>query len=288
MTTEIGGLSHLVEAATALANLDSTGGQHDVIRAPQVNTLLSSNSCEKGIENAGGTCGEGEGSIKSKRETFPQKLHSVLNNSSLSDVISWLPHGRSFVIIRPDVFSEKVMPIHLPPCDARGSTKYSSFTRKLNRWGFRQATRGSDTGAFHHPLFQRDDPYMCVGMVCQRSRTQTPKSSANKKTVKEGSLQVAPLTKESIEKILPTPQTTLPTATATVSLDETRSENSHNSFASVGASVSAPSLKFNRGISNNKEFVEMTIRQRDETERMRVAQALLYRAFIDALQNESK
>ena len=42
--------------------------------------------------------------------------------------------------------------------------------RKLNRWGFRQASRGPEAGAFCHDLFQRDAPELCRGMVCQKSR----------------------------------------------------------------------------------------------------------------------
>jgi hypothetical protein len=69
-----------------------------------------------------------------KKEIFPQKLMEILADTSLSDIVSWLPHGRSFVIIRPDLFCEMVLPKYLPPVDSRGSTKYPSFTRKLNRW----------------------------------------------------------------------------------------------------------------------------------------------------------
>jgi hypothetical protein len=43
------------------------------------------------------------------------------------------------------------------------------FRPTKNR-GFRQATRGADTGAFHHPHFRRDQPELCLQMVCQKSR----------------------------------------------------------------------------------------------------------------------
>jgi hypothetical protein len=36
--------------------------------------------------------------------------------------------------------------------------------------GFRQVTRGPDTGAFCHPLFLKSNPDLCLQMVCQRSR----------------------------------------------------------------------------------------------------------------------
>ena len=66
--------------------------------------------------------------------------------------------------------------------------------------GFRQATRGPDTGAFHHPLFRRDQPHLCLDMVCQRSRNSS-KQPKNKQM--SGNLSIAPLTKESLDTILP-------------------------------------------------------------------------------------
>jgi hypothetical protein len=73
-------------------------------------------------------------SSNNTKEIFPQRLMAMLNDSTLSDIITWLHHGKSFVIVRPDVFTIHVLPLYLPPIDARSSTKYSSFTRKLNRW----------------------------------------------------------------------------------------------------------------------------------------------------------
>lgn len=130
---------------------------------------------------------------KSGKETFPRRLHALLNDSSVSDVISWIPHGKSFVVIRPDVFATHVLPRYFTPegsnsPNARGNGgsapqcvhKYPSFTRKLNRWGFRQVSRGPDAGAFYHELFLRDDPEKCLGMVCQKSRkSNKPRGGRN-------------------------------------------------------------------------------------------------------------
>jgi hypothetical protein len=107
------------------------------------------------------------------KEIFPMRLHALLGDSSVRDTVSWLPHGNSFVILRPDVFATSVLPRYF---SLEGSSKggnvhkYPSFTRKLNRWGFRQISRGADSGAFYHDLFRRDEPDACLGMVCQKSR----------------------------------------------------------------------------------------------------------------------
>jgi len=121
------------------------------------------------------------------------RLHALLSDPTVHDVISWLPHGKSFVVLRPDVFAMRVLPRYFAPegsnsLNAKTTTvvgkdgsflvknkspgvhKYPSFTRKLNRWGFRQISRGPDAGAFCHEMFQREDPALCRGMVCQKSR----------------------------------------------------------------------------------------------------------------------
>lgn len=135
-----------------------------------------------------------------KREIFPQRLMSILNDASLTEIVTWLPNGKSFVVVRPDVFTDKVLPKYLPPVDARGSTKYPSFTRKLNRWGFRQVTRGPDTGAFHHPLFRRDEPELCLQLVCQRSRDRRSSGSA-KANNKGSNKKAAPVANNSNNNI---------------------------------------------------------------------------------------
>ena len=72
---------------------------------------------------------------RDKSENFLQRLMAALADPTLAHVLAWLPHGRSFVIIRPKLFAQEVMPLYFPPVNGRATThKYSSFTRKLNRW----------------------------------------------------------------------------------------------------------------------------------------------------------
>jgi hypothetical protein len=147
--------------------------------------------------------GESSSTTTTAREMFPMRLHALLADPSVRDVITWLPHGKSFVVLRPDVFATHVLPRYFAPegsnsltaklpnavsadgnnmvtifSNIKGVHKYPSFTRKLNRWGFRQISRGPDSGAFCHDLFQRDDPELCRGMVCQKSRKSKNNSSS--------------------------------------------------------------------------------------------------------------
>jgi hypothetical protein len=132
-----GDFSHLMEAATALATLtggSSSGG--DSATVPQSNPTMpkptvSDEERTRKIRTAPTTSTTTPATSK---EIFPQRLMAILNDKSISDIVTWVSHGRAFVIVRPDVFTEQVLPKYLPSVDSRSSTKYASFTRKLNRW----------------------------------------------------------------------------------------------------------------------------------------------------------
>ncbi|KAL7524044.1 hypothetical protein ACHAXR_001641 [Thalassiosira sp. AJA248-18] len=69
----------------------------------------------------------------SKKTSFPFKLYAMLKhatNSSYSSVVSWKQDGRSFIIHDTDRFMRHVVPIYFK------QTKFRSFTRQLNLWGF--------------------------------------------------------------------------------------------------------------------------------------------------------
>jgi HSF-type DNA-binding len=74
---------------------------------------------------------------------------------------AWLPEGKSFVIRNPDEFSRNIVPMFFKP------TKFSSFTRKLYRWGFRQINRGigpDDPIIFGNEFFDRDSAELMARM----------------------------------------------------------------------------------------------------------------------------
>ncbi len=63
-------------------------------------------------------------------------------------------------------------------------SKFTSFTRKLNRWGFERVARGPETGAYYHPLFQRNNLRLCLQMTCQGTKAhyQQKDHSENQET----------------------------------------------------------------------------------------------------------
>ena len=77
---------------------------------------------------------------------FPQLMQVLSDPTIASDIISWLPHGKGFVILRKRMFAAEVMPLHFK------HSKFTSFTRKLNRWGFARVARGPEMGAYYNEV----------------------------------------------------------------------------------------------------------------------------------------
>jgi hypothetical protein len=61
-----------------------------------------------------------------KEPPFPVKLHRILSNPEYSEIVSWLPHGRSWRVLKPKAFEEKVIPIFFR------HAKYASFMRQVS------------------------------------------------------------------------------------------------------------------------------------------------------------
>lgn len=116
---------------------------------------------------------------------FPMKLHALLSNPMLRDVIAWDDHGRSFRILKRREFEEKVMPRYFE------HTKLGSFTRQVslfyhlyfglsvenrrgilhlsyslqvNGWGFRRLKEGLNRSSYFEENFLRDMPWLCKNM----------------------------------------------------------------------------------------------------------------------------
>jgi hypothetical protein len=92
---------------------------------------------------------------------FPERLHDMLaqsdnQGSTFSDVVSWSPHGRCFVVRKPKQFQATILPLYF------NQTKYRSFQRQLNLYGFRRITGGVDRGGYYHPLLLRARRKLCT------------------------------------------------------------------------------------------------------------------------------
>jgi len=126
--------------------------------------------------------------------TFPEKLMNLMKEADKHDpktfCIAWLPDGKTFIIRDPEEFTRKVL------LNFFKATKFSSFTRKLYRWGFRQVNRGigpDDPIIFGNESFQRDKEELMANM---RSVT-----AASTRKQEKSSLEIALAQRAQLEEV---------------------------------------------------------------------------------------
>lgn len=109
----------------------------------------------------------GTGFIGFMGTNFPARLHDLLSHEEeISAIITWLPHGRSWIVRDKSEFLKKVAPSHFQ------ISKFESFTRQVNGWGFKRITQGPDINSYYHELFLRGMPHLIQWM--KRSTSSGP------------------------------------------------------------------------------------------------------------------
>jgi hypothetical protein len=96
---------------------------------------------------------------------FPWKLHGMLDEMDRQcnhTMVCWQPHGRAFMVHKPKEFVDEIMSHYF------NQTKYASFQRQLNLYGFSRLSHGKDKGAYYHKCFVRGERALCRGMVRQK------------------------------------------------------------------------------------------------------------------------
>jgi len=151
LSSLIGTTTSRGQAMSPLSNSASTGIPNEVA----VPSILSDGIGYRDFSRASVSSG---GAIQGKDITFPVKLHMILSNPEYQDIISWLPHGRSWRILQQKTFEEQVLPVHFK------HGRYSSFARQVNGWGFRRVTKGGDYNSYYHEMFLRGMPQLCKKM----------------------------------------------------------------------------------------------------------------------------
>eukprot|EP00980_Cylindrotheca_fusiformis_P029040 scaffold22701_cov123-Cylindrotheca_fusiformis.AAC.19 len=89
-------------------------------------------------------------------QPFPEKLHDMLDNANEPTIVTWLPHGRAFLVKKPKIFTSQIMP--------------------------KRITQGADAGAYYHELFLRGLPHLCMRMQRQKVKGTGHKQPADAQT----------------------------------------------------------------------------------------------------------
>lgn len=101
-------------------------------------------------------------SLSYKTPPFPMRLHRLLEEVSRcpdrSAIVGWLSHGRAFRVLDVDLFVKTILPEYFR------LTKYCSFLRQLNLYGFRRIGTGPDRGSYYSEWFLRGRPVLTSRM----------------------------------------------------------------------------------------------------------------------------
>mmetsp|Transcript_24684 Transcript_24684/g.47369 ORF Transcript_24684/g.47369 Transcript_24684/m.47369 type:complete len:497 (+) Transcript_24684:94-1584(+) len=97
---------------------------------------------------------------------YCDEMNSKRAEDSDKFCVTWLPDGKSFLVRDPTEFARTIIPKFFKP------SKFTSFARRLYRWGFRQFTSLDTDGtappldavAFSAPYFSRDAKHELIKM----------------------------------------------------------------------------------------------------------------------------
>ena len=94
-------------------------------------------------------------------ELSPSKLMRILScgDPGVELIISWLPHGRSFIVHDKVKFESEIMPLIFK------AKQFRSFARQLNLWNFVKVDDSANRWIYRHDLFLRDMPMLINRMV---------------------------------------------------------------------------------------------------------------------------
>ena len=83
---------------------------------------------------------------------FPITFHKMLQDAEqndFQDIVSWSSTGGSFKVHKPLEFVDKIMPEYF-----HVQTKYKSFQRQLNLYGFTRIHQGTNKGSYAHKWYE--------------------------------------------------------------------------------------------------------------------------------------
>ena len=107
--------------------------------------------------------------------TFPWKIHEALELNEDQSIITWIPRAKgrpnSFKILDQEAFVSKLLKKYFQ------QTKFKSFQRQLNLWGFQ---RTSD-GGYTHEFFVKGEPSLCQYITRKQSKKASPKKVLDEK-----------------------------------------------------------------------------------------------------------
>ena len=111
-----------------------------------------------------------------KPQSLPITLMNLLTSEECDEILSFLPHGKCFIIKQTKEFAKKLMQQHFH------LSKFGSFVSRLQRWGFAHLQDSILPGqhAFYHPLFEKGKWDPLGKMMYQPKSTKAFKNKLTK------------------------------------------------------------------------------------------------------------
>ena len=93
-------------------------------------------------------------------EPFPERLFRLLleQEGKSDDIVAFTPSGKGFWIHDRERFVDEIVPKYFR------QSKWPSFLRQMNIYGFHRETSGPEGGSYSHPRFRRDKPQLLSGI----------------------------------------------------------------------------------------------------------------------------
>jgi hypothetical protein len=116
---------------------------------------------------------------KTEFRCFPRKLHALLEEAEekgFQDLICWQSGGKSFQVLNHVHFEKTIMPKYFK------QTKFKSFLRQLNIYGFQRIHHGSNKGGYAHACLIQGIPELCLLFI--RQGASESKAVSAKKSVR--------------------------------------------------------------------------------------------------------
>lgn len=102
--------------------------------------------------------------------SFPWKLHDMLEDAEkngFKEIVSWELDGMAFKVHDYGEFFDKVMPWYFD------QSKYESFRRQLNLYGFSRISQGQEYGDIHlHKSFVKGKKSLCQFITRRNAKEQ--------------------------------------------------------------------------------------------------------------------
>ena len=110
----------------------------------------------------------------------PSDMLEKVEKAGDAHIVSWLPHGTSFRVHKPNLFIKDIVPVYFK------QKQYKSFQRQLHLYGFQRVSQGLEKGSYFHKNFVRDNRELSlqIDRKLHKNDTKTSKTSSRKKNTK--------------------------------------------------------------------------------------------------------